>query len=371
MPERLYDLVEERRVKSSRKDPVEEVLEEEKRQMAEEARMLRLQEIIEERRRRIEKLKKGLDKGEIQPAQTSLASILTTLGGDPQKIDELLKNLSPESMQKLILLTSATSGNPNVLLPLALMTRTEGSPNQIAQMANTYLDHALDMIKKTGQPMTADGLANLITAISSALKPQGGGQNQLVEKLIEELRETRKALQEEKIKHLEEKIRESRIDPVQYLKHVAEVAEKLGFKKEGETSEKDLLLEKMREEHELKLMEIDLNLQKWMYERQLEQQKNQTMMNLVSAMLPMATGGIQKTVKALAKGGFGEGEKRRGVEASCPECGAKIFVPGPPFPQEIVCKKCGAVLEPEKPTSTQKQQSKSQKQPKTKPVRFI
>jgi len=131
-PERAYELIEERRVRERRKDPLEEAIEAEDRELAREAKRKRLEEWILEREAKIKKLKAELEKGEKkaekeQPMTTSaLVTNLIRSGIDPKVANEWLKSLSPEALGALIALQSNNPALAMVAFGMTSQKKGEG-----------------------------------------------------------------------------------------------------------------------------------------------------------------------------------------------------------------------------------------------------
>ena len=363
---RLYNLVEERKPVRKNKNPLDEAIEEEDIELAREAKRLRLQQAVTERRKRLQELEgEGASSATTPSVAASLASILGIYGGDQQKVDEVLTNLSPEAMRNLILLTSASSGNPNMLLPIAMMTRAEAKPTEIADTVAKYVE-LMQGSKGVG---TTSETVEIVDKVINAVKPsQGEGY---VKPLVDELKEARKQIQEQRFREIEKKIEETKQPhPREFFEEFQKDAETFGFapKAAGKVGEMDLKLEEMRESHELKLAEINLNLQKWMYEREMEREKWDVARDLISPVVAVAGKPIEEGLRQLGRGGAPPPKTAvMNVPVEC-TCGFKQFIQFPvgAMPEKIKCPQCGGLLGREVEEKTWEAQGE---QPSEKPKR--
>lgn len=326
---------------------------------------MELDKYLLETERELEKLRGGeYPITELPPAASSLRDILGMYGGDSKKADEVLKNMSPESIRNLMLMTSASSGNPNMMLPIALMTRSEGSPKDIADTVATYVKLAKD---SSG---SGSDMVTIVDKVISAIRPNKSEEVPIyVNSLIEELKEARKQITEDRLKEIEKKIEDSRAPhPREFIQQFKADAETFGFKSAtgGKAGELDLKLEEMRESHELKLAEINLNLQKWVLERQLDSEKWDVVKDMVNPIVAVAGKPIEDKIREMGRGKKEQEKPQKPQEPAqqkeavinipCEKCHAMISL-NPPYPESFKCPNCGMEYkkdEPQQPVQDRK-----------------
>ena len=147
--ERLYDLVEKRTVVRKVRDPLDEVIEEEERELAREAKRLRLQEIIERRKREIEKLKgesKEKSKGE------ALSGVSPAMAAELAKLPEEQRKAVIETYAMLKAAEKGKAGM-DLLLPL-LIGFVKANPQakqpdlvEYAKVMNEQLKTAMQLVE--------------------------------------------------------------------------------------------------------------------------------------------------------------------------------------------------------------------------------
>ena len=345
--ERLYDLVEKRTVVRKVRDPLDEVIEEEERELAREAKRLRLQEIIERRKREIEKLKeesKEKSKGE--------SEVLS--GVSPAMAAELAK--LPEEQRKAVIetyamLKAAEKGKAGMelLLPL-LIGFVKANPQakqpdlvEYAKVVNEQLKTAMQLVeskKEKEKEKKVEAAWNPVELI----KTFGDIIAEKIEKPFQELIQRvqpapspfERILMDDKLFERAKAlgmfsggVQTEQKTPPEVLVEV----EKL-------RTEREMAIEKMRQEREMRLQEMQLQHQRWLAEQQLEQRKWEQIGKLFE-------GPIGKTIQTIGAGaarkisGYG-GQQVSVTQVTCPTC--KKQFPAFADAERVICPYCNAVL---------------------------
>lgn len=225
----MYDIATER-IQPRRGSAITDALRREDEELANEAERLRLQELIGERRKKVDELKAVQQQG--QQASTGVASpvallmsMLIAQGMDPAKVNEYIKALDNESLMKLSMLGGQ---NSNSLLPIALMMQQGKSSSNTVQDAVATTKAILD-IAKPANNAGGDMLTELVTKTIPNMQVELAKANsKAYEMQIENLRKDLEDLKP--------------MDPLDYVKKVRDAASALGMS----TATTNLEIEKLR-----------------------------------------------------------------------------------------------------------------------------
>lgn len=327
------------------KGKLEEVLEQRKDLLATSLQESQVERMIEEDRRRAveERRKRQKTEAGVEESQSPMQMILGFLASQGLKGEDaakFMKALDEETIMKLNMLSSSPQGQ-NALLPLMLFGRQpQTTVKDMSEISKGYVDTAVKLVE-TMRPKEE--------------KKEGVGEPfiTLFSKTLDELKETRLQMMQKDIGNLEKKIEEARVDPRAYLKSIREDAELLGLgRREGLSDDAhlkaveiqtgvQLQIEKMRMEHEDRLMGIQAEREKWNAIRE--------------TFAPMLAIGAQPIAEGLRKVGRTVGSQiQRGtppaqtpptgtgptISIPCPQCQTPLsFMP--PYPEEVKCPHCG------------------------------
>lgn len=348
---KAYEMMEERRVRKENRDPLAEVIEEEDRELAREARRLRLQQIIAKRKKDIDAIEgeKGKESMPVaSPGQgiNPASALITTMiarGVQPDKANEYITALSDEAILKLSLMQSQ---NPNSMLPLFLLGRKDDtSTKEIVSTAKTMIELAKPS-EKTGESLGGDLVTKLVT--------------ETLPDLQKEIREASTTAYQLQIQRLEKSIEDMKpMDPAEYVIKVRQSAEALGMRvpepggaQEAGIKKMQLDYERWKFEKEGEQAERQWERDRWQMEMGLKKNSEVERMRTIrkiagdalkkaGPLLDAATdeleGGVRERVRGarrprrvtLKKGVF-----------HCPGCGTDIPIEGEP--ESITCPECDA-----------------------------
>ncbi len=233
----MYDITDERKP-VKKKDPASEALDQEEEDLAREARRLRLEALVVERRKKIQSLQGGEQTmiqggtGTASPA-ASLIMMLAAQGLEPGKANDYIKALDNESIMKLSMIGAQ---NQNALLPLILLGSKQGT--------------------------SVEEIVKLVGAIIAIAKPSGEGGDMMTKLVTEtipnmqkEMSASRDLAYQTQIQALQARLEEIKpMDPADYVKKVADAASALGMRSGADTS---LEVEKLRLEDAREVRRID------------------------------------------------------------------------------------------------------------------
>ena len=329
--ERLYNLVEERRPVKKMKNPLEEVLEEEDYELAREARRLRLQELIERRKREIEKLRKEYEDTSSKDTSSILGDVTPELA---RQLAELPEEKRAQVIQTYAMLKGAEkSGAMALMLPLLIgyaRTNPNATQNQMVEFAKVMADQIKTGIElaRQNQPQQPQASYNPI---------------ELIKVFGEMIRENVQKPLEEVVKRVQP--RPSALEQILMDDKLFERAKALGLFGGGgggqQSPEIQLQIEKLRQERDLKLKEMEMQHQRWMMEQQIEAKKWDQIGQLLNGPLGPTIQMLGKAAAAKLQGP--QGQQLSIQRVMCPRCGAQFPVLSDQ--NKAVCPKCGAILE--------------------------
>jgi len=345
--ERLYDLVEERRVVRRVKDPLDEVLEEEERELAREAKRLRLQEIIEKRKRELEKLKGRPERG----AGGVLEDVSPVMA---MEIAKLPDEQRAKVIETIRLLKSAEKASPmEWIIPLVIGS-VKANPNQDVSTLADFAKTVGDQIK-TGMELARSGQPQS----QSSFNPV-----ELIKTFGELIRDNVQKPMEELVQRVQP--RPSALEQILMDDKLFERAKALGMfggpvqqqpqSVTPELKKLDLEIERIKQDTALKLKEMELQQQRWMAEQQIELQKWKQVGELfqgpVGKTLQILGGGVARKIS-----GYG-GQQPSVTQLTCPKCGKQF----PVFADadKAICPYCGVVLAKTGGEETAQKQAESQ-----------
>lgn len=331
----------QKNVKQKKENVLDEIIKSEEEELAMEAKRIRVKTYIAKQTKELKALEG--ETGSTEPTKPSagagLLSYMIGQGMTPEKANAFVKGLDNEAIAKLQMLSSSPTGQ-NALLPFLLVAkRPETSTKDLLDLQTKYFDKALEIAEIRAKPEP---------------KPTVQGDTiSLMRDMLGEIRKEREARLEDKIGVLEKEIRESRFDPKAYIASLREQAETLGYSRgSGGTSELDIKLENMRESHDLRMHETNLELQKWMLEKEMERDKWTMLGGLFRPTASIFAQPAQDAMRNLGRKASDQlrpQQQRRVKQAPktsteltgpCHSCGKTIIIK-PPYPTEIVCSNCG------------------------------
>ena len=209
----MYDIATERI--QPRRSAITDALRREDEELANEAERLRLQELIGERRKKVDDMKTSQQPGQTPMASTnivaSLMAMLFAQGMNPAQVNEYIKALDNESILRLSMIGSQ---NMNALLPISMMMGGSKSGNSV-QDAVATTKAILEVAKPTSgedsmlTKLVTETIPNMQTQLSAARDLAYQNQIQGLQKQIEDIKP---------------------MDPAEYVKKVYDAATALGMK---------------------------------------------------------------------------------------------------------------------------------------------
>jgi len=340
-----------------RKDWLDRELEEEERMEAQDMRKMRIEEAKARRRKRIIQLQKEIEELD---EDDSKEKVEASSGANLAMAKELSR-LPDKEKQKVVqtyamIKQAEKSGNDmSGWLPM-LIGFTRENPEA---SKNDMLDYIKAMNEMT--KMNVD--------MVRGNQPQTGAQNNL--EYIKLFKDMFQDTLKKPLEDMEERLqpRYSPFEQILLNPELYERAQNMGLfggqkSSPGETSELDLKLEQMRQQHDLKMKEFDLQNKKMMMEQQSKQERNQ---NLLQALLPLSgllAGPANKKMRQLGQStakkmpnpdierqeqgqgsGGKAGQETQPVAIKCLECGYEGVENLPiPIPDQLKCPACNTTL---------------------------
>jgi len=336
---RLYEIVEERVVKASRgKDPLEEALRAEDEELAREAKRLRLQELVLERRKRISELKRSLGEESVLSEGTSEPEI------SPQLVREIAK--LPDEERKKVIQTYAmlkaagkTSGQTGAfLLPWLIgfaRTNPGTSPDVMLKAAEAMAKQfkagieVMKAIQPTQQPVQVD-IVGLLQTFGQLMSTWRDDLKKAMEELVERVRPQPSVF--ERIL-MDEKLYE-RAKELGMFGHPtkAETPPEVLFEIERLRTARDMAIEKMRDERAKWLAEME-------FKREIEREKWEAVKSIFEGKVGTV---IERLGEAAADRVSTYGPPSGAMNIACPKCNGTFWV----FPGQTkaICPYCGTIL---------------------------
>jgi len=325
---RLYELAEERRLKSSRRDPLEEVLEEEDRELARQAKRKRLEELILERERKIQKLKR-----EVEEEPEGEAEKTPELKVDPKialEISKLPEEQRQRVLETYVALESARrlKGAEAMILPL-LIGRVREQPETTVKDMVEYGKGILDAFKKGAETVKTLGEKEKPAAIDPV-------------KYLEAVKDLVSAGIVEPLKRSIEEIRPqpSVFERILLDDKLYARAKDLGmFGGKAEAT--------LPPETQIKLKEMELEQQRELKKMDQEFQLKLAEYGEMKRRTDLLKHGFERVGATIART-LREEEEKAPVKGTvqvlkCDECGADITIP--PGATHVKCAQCGAEFE--------------------------
>ena len=191
-------------------DAIEAEIIQEDTELAREARRLRLEEIVEKRKQKLQKLK-GTEASSKQIAQVGnqfLTGIMQMAQVDPARAKEFLESLSQEDVTKLSLLSASGQGggaNIQALMPFL-------------KSKDTSIQDILAIVKmvqpQQAKPMTIGDVAQLIKITrEGSPQPQTNPYKELATRALDEVKSYRTLLDQQNQRRYEKEIAELKSRP--------------------------------------------------------------------------------------------------------------------------------------------------------------
>lgn len=346
---KAYEVVEGRRIRSVENDPVEDEMLAEERELAREARRLRLEEIVAKRRKKVEEANRE-GAGGVAQGDPFVKSLIVD-----KKAQEQWLSLDDDQRNTILAaITASKAGEQGMGLTLPLMMM------QMRQNPTSNVKDMVDLIKAVAGDRRDDSTTELLKIFIPLIqekKPEASATSifkdavNLVQMLTAKDRE-----------YLMRELERERSQPSlgEQLRGVLDTAETMGYKRGGS----DLEVEKMRIEHDRWKTEQEWNREQWRDEVVLRRQDAQDRMEMIKEF----AGKFLDRAGPVIDATFERGEKvvrgpsgtpqanppvatspstqepaKKIFEMPCEKCGTKMAVEGPPFPSEVKCPSCGAV----------------------------
>jgi len=346
----VHDLITEK--ESSRRlssDPIEREIVAEDRELAREARRLRLEELIARRNQKLEQIKKtGKATKEIaQAGNEFLKGILEVAKVDPVRAKAFLDSLSQEDIMKINLFSSRGSGGSlQALLPL-IKSDKMGVKDIVAIVKM--------MQPPPEKPTTISEVATLIKVFKEMEKPQQQTDPmkmamEYIKPFYELMSQKDKTFYDAQITNIQKQI----VDPIAYLKQIREIAPSLGFVSADNTGQ-NIELTKMKLDQERWKMEQNWRMNKELADMKLQQQSEKDKWKLIKDISIPAIKQLQPVLSAAVNAGkqkLNQVGRPSGVPSQvaknaflCPECAknnVQTIIDVSKAPDVAICPECKA-----------------------------
>jgi len=281
-------------------DDLDRMLKEEEKNLIREAKRKQLEDILLDRELRIAEKKRKLkalvggEEEDLAPIiergrnrqGAGLASLLLAAGGDPKKVAEFLKHLTPEEVMKLSLLLNSAqgAGSMNSLVALMLADRLSGrsegtSTKELAEAVKTVVGTAKDL---------------------GAVREKREEESSLTTTLLDKLFDVLSQLNEERLKRIEEK---TAVNPIQTVKDVISLAKELGLGKQTGNPELELKLKEFETRTQLALEKMRQEYEDRKLQREIEKERMQALTQyLLGPALMTLPNMIEPFMRSLGKG---------------------------------------------------------------------
>ncbi len=350
---RIYDIVvdEGGPVRREDQDPLDEVIQDRDRQLAQDIKRTRAEAILAEEQRRKRLAERGVqvDDGtgvvelgqalrQQQPVSTA-GGIVTGLiqgGMSPEKAQEFIRNLAPEDIAKLNMFAAAPrTGGMDPMMAMMLLGKFGSQPE----------------VKVSDLLAIGPKFVESAKSLSEMSRPSGGNELVgLLTKMVEESAKDRAAGIEARIDMLKSKLEGS--DPIastasaiKALKDTGLIAERSGESK----PEIELKIEEMRSERELEMTKLRIDMNKWMTEKNAETERWNSILTTAPAALALFAKPLEEAVRGAARQSSGQTTVQQpatqermvqGAKLVCGQCQTELTVLEP-FPEIVTCPKCG------------------------------
>ena len=341
---KLSELVVEKRRTSKVPTPLEELEELEQlelMEMAKEAKRLRLQELIEKYRRRVDELK-----SQGKAFKMDLP---------PQFVVELAKMPEEQRMQ--------------VLQVMQMLKAIENAPPQLAQVGALaplimmiYGNKQMQQNNPQGSSMKdlAEAL-KIMVEVANASRQQGNPDaNTLIGSILSKLTESTislyNMLAEERLKRLEERLSYNPLDATKQILAIAQEMKKLV----GESSSPQTLakLKELELKANVMMQKMQLDQQKWQFQQQMEREKwlrqqelekekwksiNEIFRGPVGSAVGRVLNDLGRATASRINPQANRGSQPRIVQTTCPRCNKPFYVDE--TLDRTVCPHCGTLLQ--------------------------
>ena len=365
---------------SSRSSPLDELLEEEEKELVREAKKLKLQEILQERRRRLQETSGqqmggfGFGMGGQQNLGTMLFSSLVAQGLKPEEVKQYLSALTPETISAL----GALNAN-NPMIPFLIYSMTRQNPQGLT------VKDVVEIAEKMRPPAHSDGVnvAQLITAIAEVVKPKESTN------VVELFTKFVQPLVEQRISFLEKELESYKNRPgfIQELAQKKDELEALRILLGAGAGESRRLEEmKLNLDFQRWKTEQELAMRRWMMEQGMAKERIRTVVKeLVKPVLdrtkplmdelttagkrrlqPTPTPGAPMQVQPTPTPTIPVVPKDH-VALMCDHCHNLITVKQP-LPEQITCPNCGAVYRKKKGEKERGEEKKEEGREEAQPV---
>jgi len=334
------------------KGQVTQFLEKENEEAEQEYANTKLKRLIAEEKARINELGVEGKKPEAHVSSDLLGHIMDLAQVSPVKAKEFLDSLSEDAMGKLAMISSmGQNGGMNSVLP---MLKGGSNIQDIVAIVKLLQDNRQP--KESGTDWK--GAAELFKAGVEAAKaqqpanPQSDLQYKLVEKTLDELKETRLEMSRQDRSRTDKEIAELKNRP-SALQELSQDSEKyqvykkmFGGNDSTTTNEFTLKREEMQQTERLEDKKLGFEEKKWEYEKTNE---GKTIEQITGLVKTVTEGPIGEAIKAI---GGAQADKMRGsatksnsarvVQVKCPSCSG-VF-PANEQLAAITCPLCGTGL---------------------------
>jgi len=350
----LQDIIAERggSSTSSSNDPIEQEINAEDRELAREARRLRLEELIQRRNNKLSELKnKGETKKAIaQVGNDYLGGIMDIAKVDPERAKKFLDSLTQDDIMKINLLASSGKnggGNLASVLPLIKSDKTE--IKDIVAIVKM-------MQPPPEKPTTISEVATLIKVMREMESPQADPLKLAME-YLKPMYDLMASKDQNFYKTQLENAQKQNVDPIQFLMQIKELAPNLGFVPAGGGNDQNNLeITKMKLDQEKWKMEQNWKMNKELAELTNEKQSKKDQWKMIEKIAVPALKQLQPVLNAAVNAGkqklntvatqpVSVPAKEAATAFLCPKCaddGVQTVIDVSHNPDVAVCKTCNA-----------------------------
>ena len=353
----MYELVAERGPPGSNtvsSDPIEREINEEDKELAREARRLRLEELIQRRNNKLTELRgKGETKKELaQVGNDFLSGIMDIAKVDPVRAKEFLASLTQEDIMKLNLLASSgKGGGTNLAALLPLLKGGGGNKMEVKDIIGIVKM----MQPPPEKPTTIGEVATLMKVVKEMdASPQ---QNDPLKTAIEYLKPVYDLLAKKDNQFYTEMLKNAQqqnTNPLDFIKQIKEFAPMLGMVPAAGSNDQNLELTKMKLDQERWRMEQTWNQTKALADMKLTQQSDKDKWKMIQQIAVPAIKQLQPVISAAVNAGKTKlntvatrppavSQKQAATAFLCPACAEKdvqTVIDVSKNPEHVVCQTC-------------------------------
>lgn len=349
------------------KTDLTEVMEKRKQTKLAELEEVQLEAMISEAKKKIQDSQTFQQP--LQPIQAQTFAQLLLAGRKPEEVTQILDSLSPEHIEKLVLITSAMNSN-QLSTVTQLLRKPETDVKETIELINTIVKLNQQQSGGGNVETIAKSMAEMFkTGVELGKSQSSKSQEQnpietlkmyhetFIKPLLDQGTQKDKEIWDMRFKELESR----QVNPIEYLLQIKKMAGELGLSPAG-TNEMDLKKLEMQQNKELDDRRITWEEKKW----EMQQEKDAKMVDTIVGAVKEIGGPLAKNLGGAAadriRGGSTTPQLSR---AQCPNCKG-VFQVNPSL-STVQCPLCGVTLSSQ-PQQPQQQQVTEAQQPVAEPT---